>query len=130
MLIQQTVKKLSKENLKKKGDHVYLKGNSGAIWGAGLKSTDDTINPMIISTGHKISLDSALTIVKYLTKYRVPEPIRLADKRSRFLIKEVETNPDKYKFDKMNPIELKYDNPNEGNEKDSESDQSLLNLIF
>lgn len=75
---------------------------------------------MIISTGHRICLESALTIVKNMTKFRVPEPIRLADKRSRFLIKECESNLEKYKFDKITTISLIYNNPNEEINKDSE----------
>jgi len=55
-----------------------------------------------------------------MTKYRVPEPIRLADKRSRFLIKDCESNLDKYKLDKFTPISLVYNNPNELNNKDSD----------
>ena len=115
------MKKISKDNLKKEGDHVLLKGTSGAIWGAALKSTKDSVNPMIISTGHRICLDSALDIVKRMTKYRVPEPIRLADKRSRFLIKECETFPEKFKFDKVTPLPLIYNNTNEEKENDADN---------
>lgn len=36
-------------------------------------------NPLIISSGHKVSLDTAVAIVKeYLTTYRLPEPTRHA----------------------------------------------------
>jgi deoxyribonuclease V len=49
-----------------------------------LRATDESTNPLIISIGHRISLDTALDCVKALTgKYRVPEPIRQADLRSR-----------------------------------------------
>jgi deoxyinosine 3'endonuclease (endonuclease V) len=83
------VKYLRKE-LKKAGDYVYLKGDSGAIWGAALKSTKQSIDPMLVNIGHKISLDTSLNIVKKTTMYRVPEPIRIADKRSRAIIREYE----------------------------------------
>jgi len=96
-----------------------LKGNSGATWGAALKSTKSASNPIIVSIGNRICLETALKIVKKLTKFRVPEPIRLADKRSRFLIADVEKNPDKYKFDKISPMTLTYDSTKDGDHNDS-----------
>jgi len=42
--------------------------------------TRDRIKPVYVSVGHKLSVASAATIVlKCCTKYRLPEPIRLAD---------------------------------------------------
>ena len=77
-----SVKKLSK-NLISAGDKIDLIGKSGKIWGCALKATEDSINPIIISIGHKISLESAVKIVTASCIYRVPEPIRQADKLSR-----------------------------------------------
>jgi deoxyinosine 3'endonuclease (endonuclease V) len=65
------------------GDKIFLTGNSGKVWGCALRATDDSINPIIISIGHKISLESAVKIVSESCIYRVPEPIRQADKLSR-----------------------------------------------
>lgn len=65
------------------GDKILLTGNSGKVWGCALRATDDSINPIIISIGHKISLESAVKIVSESCIYRVPEPIRQADKLSR-----------------------------------------------
>ena len=39
--------------------------------------------PIYISVGHLISLDQAVSVVKALCVYRVPEPIRVADHLSR-----------------------------------------------
>jgi len=39
--------------------------------------------PIYVSTGHKISLRTAVKIAKEVTKYRIPEPLRLADINSR-----------------------------------------------
>ena len=39
--------------------------------------------PIYVSAGHKLSLDQAVSIVKELCHYRVPEPIRFADHLSR-----------------------------------------------
>ncbi|XP_031382644.1 endonuclease V isoform X2 [Punica granatum] len=62
---------------------VTLMGSSGIIWGAGLRSSPISVKPMFISTGHRISLDTAVAIVQMTCKYRVPEPVRQADIRSR-----------------------------------------------
>ena len=43
------VKALSEENLKKAGDFVPLVGDSGKTWGAALRSTDQSSNPVIVS---------------------------------------------------------------------------------
>ena len=74
----------------KGGEYKKLVGTSGAIWGAALRSTDDSKIPMIISVGHKVTLDTAIEVVKHTTKHRVPEPIRLADKITRIIIAEYE----------------------------------------
>lgn len=80
-----SVKRLSKE-LHQAGDTKFLVGNSGKVWGCALRATDDSVNPIIISIGHKISLESAVKIVSESCFYRVPEPIRQADKLSRRLV--------------------------------------------
>jgi len=58
-----------------------LKGDSGVIHGKAI-STNET-RPIFVSVGHKISLNTAVEIVKKCSKYRIPEPIRLADIRSK-----------------------------------------------
>ena len=72
---------------------MYLTGNSGKNWGAALRATDEAKNPLIVSIGHKVSLDTALDCVKaMITKFRIPEPIRQADLRSRQLVKDIFDN--------------------------------------
>ncbi|MFY3740238.1 MAG: deoxyribonuclease V [Candidatus Nitrosomirales archaeon] len=39
--------------------------------------------PIYVSIGHKVSLKTASKIVKEVTKYRIPEPLRLADINAR-----------------------------------------------
>ncbi len=69
----------------KKGDTIPLvwKGSQIGI----LLRSKVNCNPLIISTGHRISLESAVDIVQQsLTRYRLPEPTRqahLAANRSR-----------------------------------------------
>jgi len=43
--------------------------------------------PVYVSVGHKISLDTAVEIVRRTFRYVIPEPIRLADHTSRAAIK-------------------------------------------
>jgi len=64
--------------LKKGGDFVELVGKSGRIWGAAFKSTTQSIQPLIVSTGHRISLPTALKVLKAcITKYKIAAPVIL-----------------------------------------------------
>ncbi len=50
--------------------------------------TQNKIKPIFVSVGHKISLQAAIDYVLELSpKYRIPEPIRLADQQVRILLK-------------------------------------------
>ncbi|MBV9614738.1 MAG: deoxyribonuclease V [Ktedonobacteraceae bacterium] len=64
------------------GSHVplvYKKDVIGAV-----VRTRTRVNPMIISPGHKISLETSIKYVLACSKgYRLPEPTRLADKLSK-----------------------------------------------
>ncbi|KAL9259332.1 Endonuclease V-like protein [Drosera capensis] len=62
---------------------VYLIGSSGHTLGVAMRSTLSILKPIFISVGHRISLATAVKVVKLSCKYRVPEPIRQADRRSR-----------------------------------------------
>lgn len=70
-------------NCRNKGEFIDLKGKSGKLYGVALKSTQDTINPIYVSIGHKICLDSAIEIVSKMCKFRIPEPIRNSDIKSK-----------------------------------------------
>lgn len=89
-ITEKKVKALSKEKLLKKGDSVELVGLSGSVWGAALRSTDKSVSPIIISIGHKISLEGSLKIVKESTNYRVPESVRIADLTTRLILRNYE----------------------------------------
>ena len=84
------VKEIAKKYLNKGGDYYPLIGDSGEQWGWAFRSNDESINPMIISIGHKISNETSLKIVKISTIHRIPQPIRYSDKISRRLISEYE----------------------------------------
>jgi deoxyinosine 3'endonuclease (endonuclease V) len=100
-----------KNDLKNKGDFMYLKGKSGQVWGAALQSTNYSKDPIIVSIGHKISLDTAIKIVDKATKYKVVEPVRLADINSRQLIR---------KYDKENYEEEYLNDKNENDYEDED----------
>ncbi|KAF7104167.1 hypothetical protein CFC21_105087 [Triticum aestivum] len=67
---------------------ISLTGQSGTIWGAAMRSSPGSLRPIYISVGHRISLDSAIGIVKYCCRYRVPEPTRQADIRSKVFLQK------------------------------------------
>ncbi|XP_020577726.1 endonuclease V isoform X2 [Phalaenopsis equestris] len=68
---------------------IPLVGKSGQTWGAAMRSTPDSLKPIYISPGHRISIDSSVRIVKLCCKFRVPEPIRQADIRSRLFLQNL-----------------------------------------
>lgn len=65
-----------------KGDRSPLSYKKEII-GTVLRSRDN-VKPLIISPGHRVDVDTATELVENcLTKYRLPEPTRLADKLSK-----------------------------------------------
>jgi len=82
------VKDLEKK-LQKGGDSLELKGDSGTIWGALLRSTDNNTKAIFISIGHKICLETSLKLVKKCCLFRIPEPVRKADQMSREFIRKL-----------------------------------------
>ncbi|CAO3637903.1 unnamed protein product [Cunninghamella echinulata] len=86
-LQMQYVKDQAKQHLLKKGDVHYLKGDSGIIYGGAVRTTDTAPNPIFISQGHRISLETSIKIILATCQYRLPEPIRRADQDSRSYIR-------------------------------------------
>ncbi|XP_054897140.1 endonuclease V-like isoform X2 [Poeciliopsis prolifica] len=69
--------------LQKGGDSFPLTAASGKVLGKALRSCDKSSKPVYVSVGHKISLGTAVRLTQSCCRYRVPEPIRQADVRSR-----------------------------------------------
>ncbi|XP_051241335.1 endonuclease V-like isoform X2 [Dicentrarchus labrax] len=69
--------------LQKGGDSFPLTAASGKVLGKALRSSDKSSKPVYVSIGHKISVDTAVRLTHTCCRYRVPEPIRQADCRSR-----------------------------------------------
>ncbi|TGZ36224.1 hypothetical protein CRM22_011398 [Opisthorchis felineus] len=72
-----------KSNLRNHGDRVEIRNTEGEICGVAMLNSTGSMKPVFISPGHKISLDTACTLVLKTSKFRTPEPIRLADQISR-----------------------------------------------
>lgn len=65
-----------------KGDYTLLMDKQERI-GTVLRSKNNT-HPLFISPGHRVSHDTALQLtLQCLTRYRLPEPTRMADKLSK-----------------------------------------------
>ncbi|XP_059460605.1 uncharacterized protein LOC132189821 [Corylus avellana] len=82
------VRQLLEANKNYSKDFITLTGCSGHVWGVAMRSTQGALKPIFVSVGHRVSLDTAIRIVKMTCKYRVPEPIRQADIRSREYLRQ------------------------------------------
>lgn len=63
--------------------YLLLTGNSGRVWGAAVATVSNLRKPIFVSVGNGLTLERALEIVFAVAKFRQPEPIRLADHKSR-----------------------------------------------
>eukprot|EP00298_Acanthocystis_sp_HF-20_P010267 c18773_g1_i2.p1 GENE.c18773_g1_i2~~c18773_g1_i2.p1 ORF type:complete len:127 (-),score=34.02 c18773_g1_i2:28-408(-) len=82
------------------GDTITLQGNSGRIYGVALQTSIDE-EPVYVSIGHKVSLSTAIEIVRStVNDSRIPEPVNQADLRSREYISSY-----KKKGNKKNKVE-------------------------
>lgn len=82
-LNEKTVKQIFRDNSALAA--YELRGHSGTLHGMALR-TSGTTNPIYVSVGHKISLQTAVEVVSKLCLHRIPEPIRLADIRSKLYL--------------------------------------------
>lgn len=83
---KEKVKAQCEKEIKEAGDISILVGDSGRAWGAAVRNSKGAVNPIFVSIGHKIELNIAVQCILKLSLFRVVEPIRLADKRSRELV--------------------------------------------
>ncbi len=61
-----------------------------------LKTTEEAKRPVYISIGHRIGLETAIwAVMQCIHRYRIPEPTRQADIRSRQLIRKLEESTNK-----------------------------------
>ncbi|NXQ64483.1 ENDOV Endonuclease, partial [Anthoscopus minutus] len=70
-------------SLQRSGETFPLTGTSGKVLGMVLRSYNNSSKPLYVSVGHRVSLDTAVRLVRACCRFHVPEPIRQADIRSR-----------------------------------------------
>ncbi|XP_025937795.1 endonuclease V [Apteryx rowi] len=80
-------------SLQMEGDACPLTGTSGKVLGMVLRSYNNSSKPLYISVGHRVCLETAVHLVKSCCRYRIPEPIRQADIRSREYIRKQPSSP-------------------------------------
>ncbi|XP_065503886.1 endonuclease V isoform X2 [Caloenas nicobarica] len=80
-------------SLRREGDTFPLTGSSGRVLGMVLRSSKNSSRPLYISVGHKVCLETAVRVVRSCCRYRIPEPIRQADIRSREYIRKQLCSP-------------------------------------
>lgn len=61
---------------------VQIMSDSAGIVGAELR-TANAVRPVYVSTGGGMTLESAIELVLEASRYRIPEPVRLADQEAR-----------------------------------------------
>ncbi|XP_052170251.1 uncharacterized protein LOC127786696 isoform X10 [Diospyros lotus] len=105
-LTQSRVRQLLETKGNSPEDTVTLRGDSGCIWGTAERSTSGSSKPIFISIGHRVSLATAVKIVKMTCKYRVPEAIRQADIRSREYLRKHQQSSSKCISDSAVPCKL------------------------
>ncbi|XP_036924718.1 endonuclease V isoform X2 [Sturnira hondurensis] len=69
------------------GDSFPLTGGSGAVLGVALRSHEHSTKPLYVSVGHRVSLEVAVRLTHSCCRFRIPEPLRQADIRSRDYIR-------------------------------------------
>uniref|UniRef100_A0A8C6ZHC4 Endonuclease V n=1 Tax=Nothoprocta perdicaria TaxID=30464 RepID=A0A8C6ZHC4_NOTPE len=63
-------------SLQMEGDTFPLTGTSGNVLGMVLRSCNSSSKPLYVSVGHRVCLETAVSLVKSCCRYRIPEPIR------------------------------------------------------
>ncbi len=67
----------------KKGAFSYMRNEKNEIVGVSLR-TKENVMPVYVSPGHLVDLEFSIKIILASSKYRIPEPIRIAHHLSRY----------------------------------------------
>ena len=71
------------------GAALSVVGASGTVWGAALRAnTEANFRPTYVSAGPGVSLETAVGLAFACRRYRVPEPVRLAELEGRVALRE------------------------------------------
>ncbi|KAL0324051.1 UNVERIFIED_CONTAM: Endonuclease V [Sesamum calycinum] len=73
-LTQSRVRRVLEANGNPRSDIFTLIADSGSTLGAAMRTTKGSLKPIFISVGHRVSLPSAIKIVKLFGRFRVPDP--------------------------------------------------------
>ncbi|KAJ3054203.1 hypothetical protein HK097_002426 [Rhizophlyctis rosea] len=83
-------KQVSREHLHGAGAWLPIVGKmTHDLLGAALRASSESVNPVFVSPGHRVSLATSVALAAACCKYRVPEPVRAADSASRQLVREI-----------------------------------------
>ena len=71
------------------GEALPIVGASGTVWGAAVRATTEPkFRPTYVSAGPGVSLETAVKLAVACRRYRVPEPVRLAELEGRVALRE------------------------------------------
>ena len=70
------------------GEYIEIIGKSGTNYGAAVKTGKSSNNPLYVTIGSYISLETAIDIVINCSKHRLPEPVRRADIYSKNMLQQ------------------------------------------
>lgn len=94
LLVDELDEKMVNDQITKSNSNQYakIKTEKGKELGAAVFTGANAKNPIYVSIGHRISLDTAISVVLTVSNYRTPEPIRQADIGSKkYLLKHFDT---------------------------------------
>ncbi|KAF8564390.1 hypothetical protein P879_02784 [Paragonimus westermani] len=72
-------------------DRLPIKNDQGEVCGIALFNNVGASRPVYVSPGHQISLGTACDLVLKMSKFRTPEPIRVADQLSRQEVRRMDS---------------------------------------
>ncbi|NWZ89735.1 ENDOV Endonuclease, partial [Nesospiza acunhae] len=75
-LVRDELHKEQVRSLQRSGEAFPLTGTSGKVLGMVLRSHSNSSRPLYVSVGHRVSLGTAVSLVRACCRFRIPEPIR------------------------------------------------------
>ena len=84
--------KSSIDKLESPGERFEIRNVKNVVIGCAVRTTAASTKPVYVSEGHRVSLETACEVVMKCSRYRVPEPVRLADIMSRDVLRQLEVS--------------------------------------
>ncbi|NWR24990.1 ENDOV Endonuclease, partial [Emberiza fucata] len=75
-LVRDELHKEQVRSLQRSGEAFPLTGTSGKVLGMVLRSHSNSSRPLYVSVGHRVSLGTAVSLVRACCRFHIPEPIR------------------------------------------------------